>query len=59
MFKCNDCGAEFVEPAHASEYRGECWGQPAYERYCACPYCYSGDYDEISDKEDEEFEAEV
>lgn len=54
MFKCNDCGREFEHPARWEEYRGEFWGQPAYEIMYGCPFCESGDYYEINDDENDD-----
>lgn len=43
MYKCEKCGAFFDEPEFdtAWEYRGECWGQPSFERVSdlKCPEC--------------------
>lgn len=56
MYRCNDCGKIF----HASEfkaiqeYRGECWGTPAYETMYYCPSCEGSDYDEYVEEEEEE-----
>ena len=47
MFYCNDCGAEFEEPATQYENQGEFWGAPAWEAFGACPCCGSTDYDEM------------
>ena len=52
MYKCNDCKKTFEEVATWRESRGECFGYPAYETMWGCPFCYSGDYEEV--KEDEE-----
>lgn len=47
MYKCNDCGRVFDEPHTWKESRGEFWGQPCYETLSGCPYCESGDIDEV------------
>ena len=54
MLKCNDCGATFGDDEIAvwKEDRGEFWGQPCLEKLCGCPYCFSGDFEEL--KEDGE-----
>lgn len=63
MYKCTECGRTFDDGNIATweESRGEFWGQPAYERMCGCPYCYSSDYEEfdpdaIKDEESEDGE---
>lgn len=50
-YKCLNCdikfdndGAETVE-----EYRGECWGIPAYEQMTACPNCKSTDVEPLKE----------
>lgn len=54
---CNDCGAVFdaneIEVKTWEEYRGECWGAPAYERMASyhCPKCGSEDIEEAEDEE--------
>lgn len=40
---CLKCGNEFDEPAEWEEYRGECFGVPAYEPVEGCPICH-GDF---------------
>lgn len=52
MYKCNDCGEIFYEPAEYQENVGEFWGAPAYQTFTECPFCHSDDYEEI--KEDQE-----
>lgn len=47
-YRCMDCGREFDEPEICEEYRGECFGFPAYETVSYCPYC-RGDYEEIEE----------
>lgn len=39
MYVCLDCYSTFEEPARWKESRGECFGFPAYEEMCGCPYC--------------------
>ena len=46
MYKCFDCLETFDEPLEYSEHIGEFWGSPAYETFCACPYCGSDAFDE-------------
>jgi len=41
MFKCEDCGAVFEEPAVSREYHGLEYG---YEERGHCPNCGSDDY---------------
>lgn len=45
LFKCEKCGRisheDFI--IHIKEYMGECFGFPAYETWCACPFCKSTD----------------
>ena len=42
---CLDCGNVFNtdEVERVQDYRGECWGRPAYEEELICPYCKSSD----------------
>jgi hypothetical protein len=47
MYICKDCGEVFAECDTRSEYRGECFGFPAYEDYACCPYCESDDIEEV------------
>lgn len=47
MYKCNDCGAMFDEPATYRECVGEFWGTPAFEEFGSCPVCESEDYEEV------------
>ena len=57
-YKCFDCGNEFDDPVSFEEYRGEFWGEPAYEWLSGCPVC-RGDYEEIEEEsEDEETDYE-
>lgn len=58
MWRCLWCGKEFEELAHWKEDRGECFGYPAYEDMCGCPYCYSGDVEEFDEWEDEDEEED-
>ena len=58
MYRCNDCGREFEEPASYDDYRGEFWGQPVSERIAVCPFCESGDFDEIKEDSDDEEDEE-
>lgn len=51
MYVCNDCGRTFEELKTWEEDRGEFWGQPCYENMSGCPYCFSGDFDEVNDDE--------
>ena len=50
MYKCISCGEVFEEPAEWEESRGECFGSPAYEKCCGCPYCSSG-FEEYNEEE--------
>lgn len=43
MYKCEDCSAEFEEPAIIYEDAGEHFGYPAKEAWAACPCCRSTD----------------
>lgn len=49
--RCFRCGREFEDPELTREYRGEYWGQPAYETVYVCPFCGS---DEIGEEEEEQ-----
>ena len=53
MFKCNECGAIFEETATWNESRGEFWGMPCSETMHGCPECFSTDYDEFEEGDDE------
>lgn len=48
LYECWDCGSIFKEDdiVYEEEYRGECWGQPAYERMSYCPCCHSDSFGE-------------
>ena len=52
MYKCYKCGSVFeekeIEVDTWREYRGECFGIPAYETVSEehCPYCNSDDFEE-------------
>ena len=52
-YRCLDCGAIFkVEDSlTVEECVGEFWGQPAYERWAACPHCKSTDLEEYKGRE--------
>lgn len=56
-FKCIDCGREFDTPTVVKEDRGECWGIPAYENVCVCPFC-GGDFLTVEEYEEEYGERE-
>ena len=45
---CLDCGTVFDadEVQRVQEYRGECWGRPAYEEELICPHCKSSGIDD-------------
>ena len=42
MYECMGCGRLFDEPGEYREYRGECFGFPAYEAMAGCPFCGGG-----------------
>lgn len=52
IYKCNDCGKEFLEPQAVEEDRGEFWGMPCSETMYYCPECGSGDFEEIEVEEE-------
>ena len=54
MIRCNDCTHLFDAPAQWNESRGEFWGQPAFELMTGCPHCYSTDYEEIKEEENDD-----
>lgn len=58
MLKCNDCGARFEYPKAVKEYRGECFGFPAYETVGYCPECGGWDFWPEEDENEEEEEDE-
>ena len=43
MYICLACNSIFEHPKRQREYRGECFGFPAYEECSCCPYC-GGNY---------------
>ena len=53
MFKCNDCGEIFFDPAEYTEKVGEFWGSPAYATFQQCPFCNSDDFSEYEEGEEE------
>ncbi len=53
MYYCEDCGAEFENPASYEETIGEFWGFPARETFYVCPECGSDRYDEVENKRGE------
>lgn len=57
MYKCWNCGLVFEEPKEWKEYRGECFGFPAYETMTGCPNCNS-DYSEIEGDDEEDDASE-
>lgn len=56
-YRCMDCGRKFYEPEICEEYRGECFGFPAYETVSCCPYCH-GDYEEIEEEYESEYDCD-
>lgn len=54
IYKCGECGRTFDEPETWREIRGEFWGVMAYETMTGCPNCYSGDFDEYKEGENED-----
>ena len=46
MFRCDKCGKLFDWPKVVDEYRGECWGVPAYEPTAYSPCC-NDNFEEI------------
>ena len=50
---CLDCGTVFGidEVERVQDYRGECWGQPAYEEELICPHCKSSDIEDAEECE--------
>lgn len=56
MYRCNDCGEEFDDPATHEERHPEVeWGSEFWE---VCPCCGSCDFEEIEDEEEEDYEDE-
>ena len=41
LYLCDHCGTPLTEDdfVNVRSLIGECWGQPAYEEYNACPVC--------------------
>ena len=60
MYRCAKCKEVFPKTdilvESWREYRGECWGSPAYETVSEdhCPNCNSVDIDEYWEDEDED-----
>ncbi len=52
MYVCEDCGCEFYEPHIYEERHG--LPSPPYEQFAVCPRCYSTNFDERREEEDEE-----
>jgi DNA-directed RNA polymerase subunit RPC12/RpoP len=52
MYYCEECGAEFENPATYEETIGEFWGFPARETFYVCPECGSDMYDDERERED-------
>ena len=50
---CLDCGTVFDadEVQRVQDYRGECWGRPAYEEELICPHCKSSGIDDAEECE--------
>lgn len=50
---CLDCGNVFNadEVERVQDYRGECWGRPAYEEELICPHCKSSDIEDAEECE--------
>ena len=50
---CLGCGNVFNtdEVQRVQDYRGECWGRPAYEEELVCPHCKSNDIDDAEECE--------
>ena len=50
---CLDCGTVFGadEVERVQDYRGECWGQPAYAEELICPHCKSSDIEDAEECE--------
>ena len=50
---CLDCGTVFGadEVERVQDYRGECWGRPAYEEELICPHCKSSDIEDAEECE--------
>ena len=59
MYRCRKCGSVFeeteIEVESWREYRGECFGYPAYETVSEdhCPRCNSRNIDEYWEDEDD------
>lgn len=51
MYKCNDCGNIFDEPATHEEYHSEV---DASEYWDVCPYCGEDNFDEYYEEDEEE-----
>ena len=47
MYICKDCESTFDKPDTYRENVGEYWGTPAYQTFGCCPYCKSGEYEEM------------
>lgn len=49
MLRCEECGLEFDVPSRFPDFSGEFWGAPFTKYYYGCPYCKSGDIEEVTD----------
>lgn len=47
--QCNNCDEIFDEEdlEEGEEYRGDYWGEHAYEKCYYCPFCGSDDWSEV------------
>ena len=58
LYRCNDCGAIFENPKEWIEYHNvgglrDGWYK---EPMSGCPVCYSGDFDEYREEDEDEDE---
>ncbi len=49
MLRCEECGKEFETPRRFPDFCGEFWGATFTKYYDGCPYCKSGDIEEVTE----------
>lgn len=54
MYRCLNCGGEFIAPLHRVETHG--FSYPPYEQIEVCPYCKIADVSEIDEENEEDNE---
>lgn len=47
MYICENCQQTFDSPNETEDFTSECWGTPVRHMTCVCPYCGSGEFEEM------------